>query len=123
MPIVIEGQRPLVGEVEVGGAKNAALPIMAATLLTPDEWWLENVPYIEDIRNMVKVLQHLGVAARFEGPHLLRVKATRISRASLPADLAQKMRASFLAVGPLLARFGQAEAPHPSYALRAARKF
>lgn len=113
MPIVIEGQRPLVGEVEVGGAKNAALPIMAATLLTPDECWLENVPYIEDIRNMMRVLHHLGVAARFEGPNCLRIKATRISKSYISKELAQKMRASFLVAGPLLARFGQAEAPHP----------
>lgn len=113
MPIVIEGQRPLVGEVQVGGAKNAALPIMAATLLTPDECWLENVPYIEDIRNMMRVLHHLGVAARFEGPNCLRIKATRISKSYISKKLAEKMRASFLVAGPLLARFGQAEAPHP----------
>lgn len=113
MPIVIEGKRRLVGEVEIGGAKNAALPIIVATLLTADECWLENVPYIEDIRNMVKMLQHLGVAARFEGPNTLRIKATRISTASLPRELAQRMRASFMMVAPLLARFGQAESPHP----------
>jgi len=113
MPIIIEGKRPLVGKVEIGGAKNAALPIIAATLLTADECLLENVPYIEDIRNMLRVLSHLGVAARFEGPHTLRIKATRISEATLPLDLAKRMRASFLIVGPLLARFGQAEAPHP----------
>lgn len=113
MPLVIEGKHPLKGEVEIGGAKNAALPIIAATLLTADECWLENIPYIEDIRNMVKLLHHLGVAARFEGPNTLRIKATRISKASLPLDLATKMRASFLIVGPLLSRFGQVEATHP----------
>lgn len=113
MPIVIEGRRPLNGEVVVGGAKNAALPIIAASLLTADEVLLENVPYIEDIRTLVKVLHGLGVAARFEGPNVLRIKATRISRSVLPHDLAQQMRASFLIVGPLLARFGHAQAPHP----------
>jgi len=113
MPILIEGKHPLIGHVTIGGAKNAALPIIAATLLTADECLLENVPYIEDIRNMVKGLHHLGVAARFEGPNSLRVKATRIARSTLPRDLAAKMRASFLIVGPLLARFGRAEAPHP----------
>lgn len=113
MPLVIEGQRALTGKVEIGGAKNAALPIIAATLLTADECLLENVPYIEDIRNMVRVLAGLGVAARFEGPNTLRIKATRISDATLPVDLATKMRASFLIVGPLLSRFGQAQAPHP----------
>ena len=113
MPIVIEGRTPLKGEVEILGAKNAALPIIAATVLTADECLLENVPYIEDIRSMVAVLHSMGVAARFEGPNVLRIKATRISRATLPLDLATKMRASFLIVGPLLSRFGQAEAPHP----------
>ena len=93
MPLVIEGKHPLYGEVEIGGAKNAALPIIAATLLTSDECLLENVPYIEDIRTMVEVLQHLGVAARFEGPNVLRIKATRISSASLPLRMARKMRA------------------------------
>ncbi|MFO7918436.1 MAG: UDP-N-acetylglucosamine 1-carboxyvinyltransferase [Anaerolineae bacterium] len=113
MPLVIEGQHKLEGQVRIGGAKNAALPIIAATLLTDDECLLENVPYIEDIRNIVKLLHHLGVAARFEGPNTLRIKATRISKANVPFALAKKMRASFLTVGPLLSRFGQAEAPHP----------
>ena len=113
MPITIEGRHRLEGHVRIEGAKNAALPVIAATLLTADECLLENVPYIEDIRNMVRLLHHLGVAVRFEGPNTLRIKATRISRASVPCDLATKMRASFLAVGPLLSRFGQAEAPHP----------
>ena len=113
MPLIIEGKHRLEGAVCIEGAKNAALPIMAATLLTADECLLENVPYIEDIRNMVRLLQHLGVAVRFEGRNTLRIKATRISKASVPSDLARRMRASFLAVGPLLSRFGQAEAPHP----------
>ena len=113
MPIVIEGKHPLRGGVLIGGAKNAALPIIASTLLTADECRLENVPYIEDTRNMVRLLHHLGVAARFEGPNTVRVKATRINKASIPPDLAKKMRASFLSVGALLARFGQAVAPHP----------
>jgi len=111
--MIIEGKRPLRGEVEIGGAKNAALPIIAATLLTSDDCLIENAPYIEDIRNMVDVLHQLGVAARFEAPNMLRIKATRINRSILPLDLARRMRASFLVVGPLLARFGQAEAPHP----------
>ena len=113
MSLIIEGKRPLQGRVVIGGAKNAALPIIAATLLTADECLLENVSDIEDIRNMVRVLHSMGVAARFEEPGRLRIKATRINRANLPIDLARAMRASFLIVGPLLSRFGQAEAPHP----------
>lgn len=111
--MIIEGKCPLDGHVEIGGAKNAALPIMAATLLTSDDCLIENAPYIEDIRIMVDVIHQLGVAARFEAPNVLRIKATRINRSILPLDLARRMRASFLVVGPLLARFGQAEAPHP----------
>lgn len=113
MPLIINGGVPLDGQVIIGGAKNSALPIIAATLLTADECLLENVPFIEDIRNMITVLHQMGVAARFEGPNALRIKATRISKATLSLDLATKMRASFLIVGPLLGRFGQAEAPHP----------
>ena len=113
MPLVIEGMYRLEGETTVAGAKNAALPIIAATLLTSDECLLENVPNIEDIRNMVRLLHRLGVPARFEGPSSLRIKAMRISDAELPLDLASVMRASFLSVGPLLSRFGQARAPHP----------
>jgi UDP-N-acetylglucosamine 1-carboxyvinyltransferase len=113
MPLIIEGKHRLQGSVGISGAKNAALPIIAATLLTADECVLENVPYIEDIRNMVRLLHHLGVAARFEGNTRLRVRATRISRSFLPTELAISMRASFLCVGPLLSRFGQATAPHP----------
>ncbi len=113
MTLIINGGRPLQGRVVIGGAKNAALPIIAATLLTADECLLENVPDIEDTRNMVRVLHSMGVAARFEGQGRLRIKATRINRANLPVDLARAMRASFLIVGPLLSRFGQAEAPHP----------
>ena len=62
MPVVIEGGRRLQGQVQVDGAKNAALPIIAATLLTSDDCLIENVPFIEDIRNMIKVLHHHGVA-------------------------------------------------------------
>ena len=65
MSLIIRGGRPLQGYINIGGAKNAALPIIAATLLTADECMLENVPDIEDIRNMVRVLHSMGVAARF----------------------------------------------------------
>ncbi|MEN6479720.1 MAG: UDP-N-acetylglucosamine 1-carboxyvinyltransferase, partial [Anaerolineales bacterium] len=101
MPLIIEGKRPLQGRVTISGAKNAALPIIAATLLTADECLLENVPDIEDIRNMVRVLHSMGVAARLEEHGRLRIRATRINRANLPIDLARTMRASFLIVGPL----------------------
>lgn len=113
MHIVVEGGYKLEGEVSISGAKNAALPILAATLLTPDECLLENLPNIEDIRTMIALLRSLGATVRVEGPHSVTVKAENLVRASVPPELATKMRASFLVVGALLGRLGQAEAPHP----------
>ena len=113
MPIVVEGGHKLNGEVSVAGAKNAALPILAATLLTPDECFLENLPDIEDMRTMASLLRSLGASVEVEGTHGVVVKADNLVRSSVPIDLATKMRASFLVVGSLLGRLGEAEAPHP----------
>jgi UDP-N-acetylglucosamine 1-carboxyvinyltransferase len=111
--IHIEGGHPLRGTVHIGGAKNAALPIMAACLLTPDWCVLSNVPDIEDIQTMVGVMEHLGAEIRFLGPHELAIRAEQIVRTRSPELLARRMRASFLVMGPLLARMGRAESPHP----------
>jgi len=113
MHIVVEGGPRLEGEVLVSGAKNAALPIMAATLLTSDECFLENLPDIEDIRTMICLLRHLGVSVTAEARHSLVFKAGNVQQFAIPTDLAIKMRASFLVVGALLGRIGQAKAPHP----------
>jgi len=113
MHIVVEGGCKLKGEVSVAGAKNAALPILAATLLTADECLLENLPDIEDIRTMINLLCCLGASVEVEGTHSVAVKAENLSKYSVPIDLATKMRASFLVVGSLLGRLGKAEAPHP----------
>lgn len=113
MRIFLEGGHPLQGEVEIGGAKNAALPILAATLLTDDECLLENVPCIEDVRTMIRVLEQLGVEIRVEGPHSISVRAEEVSSDTVPPDLATRMRGSFLVVGPLLSRFGRVTTPHP----------
>jgi UDP-N-acetylglucosamine 1-carboxyvinyltransferase len=113
MPIVVEGGHKLEGEISVAGAKNAALPILAATLLTADECYLENLPDIEDIRTMTHLLRGLGASVEMEGTHGVVVKADSLSQFSVPIDPATKMRASFLVVGSLLGRLGRAEAPHP----------
>jgi len=111
--LVIEGGRPLSGTVAIGGAKNAALPIMAACLLT-DEWCIvSNVPDIEDIQTMASAMRHLGAEVNFLGPHEVAIRAADLRAHAAPADLAGRMRASFLLVGPLLTRLGRAEAPHP----------
>ena len=111
--LVIVGGRPLFGTVEIGGAKNAALPIMAACLLT-DEWFIvSNVPDIEDIQTMAQVLRSFGAEVNFLGRHEVAIRAANLHSCRAPADLAQRMRASFLVMGPLLSRFGRSEAPHP----------
>lgn len=111
--IIIEGKLPLHGEVTISGAKNAALPIMAAALLTQDECYLEKVPHIQDILTMAEVLEALGAELRWLDSDSLVIRARQVNTAQVPAVLATRMRSSFLVMGPLLARFGQAEAPHP----------
>ena len=112
MHLVVEGGHKLDGEVSIAGAKNAALPILAAALLTADECFLENLPDIEDIRNMIALLRELGAAVNGV-EHGVVVKADNLRSSAISADLATRMRGSFLAVGPLLGRLGKAHAPHP----------
>jgi UDP-N-acetylglucosamine 1-carboxyvinyltransferase len=107
------GARPLQGTVTVRGAKNAMLPIMAATLLTQDPCVVENVPDIVDIHVMMRVLEHLGAHVALESQGHLKVEAADIRSRTTPEDLATQLRGSFLVMGPLLARFGQASAPRP----------
>lgn len=112
--IIIEGGRRLVGRVRVSGAKNAALPIMAAALLTADECVFENIPNIEDTRTMAELLSRLGASVVYDAPaHRIIVQARNVARFTAPPDLVQRMRASFLVTGPLLSRWGLAGAPHP----------
>jgi UDP-N-acetylglucosamine 1-carboxyvinyltransferase len=111
--LVIEGGLPLQGTVRVSGSKNAADYALAACLLTGEECILENVPDIEDVRLMASILQSLGAEARNEGNGVWRVRADRINRYGAPTELAVNQRASFLVMGPLLARFGQASCASP----------
>jgi UDP-N-acetylglucosamine 1-carboxyvinyltransferase len=109
---VIEGGRPLQGSVRAGGSKNAADYALAACLLTGEECVLENVPDIEDVRLMARILQSLGAEAKREGG-VWRVRASKIDRTDAPSDLAVNQRASFLVMGPLLARFREAACASP----------
>lgn len=111
--LVIEGGLPLQGTVRVGGSKNAADYALAACLLTGEECILENVPDIDDVRLMARILESLGAAVRNEGSGVWRVRADKINRYDAPSDLAVNQRASFLVMGPLLARFGQASCASP----------
>ena len=113
--LVIHGGNPLRGRVKIGGAKNAVLPIIAAALLgSRGESVLEDVPALEDVYTIAAVLQSLGVRAEYSpAEHRLRIDASRIATVSAPYDLVRKMRASFLIMGPLLAREGRAEISLP----------
>ena len=109
---VIEGPVRLAGEVAVSGAKNAALPCLAATLLTPEPVRLENLPDVADIRTMGKLLQHVGAdVVRDRG--CAAVEARTIGSADAPYDLVKTMRASVLVLGPLLARAGSVRVSLP----------
>jgi UDP-N-acetylglucosamine 1-carboxyvinyltransferase len=109
----ITGGPKLEGQVRISGAKNSALPAMAASLLTAGEVELTNMPLVADIRTMRRLLGELGVQAEFDRGHALRARAEHISSHEAPYDLVKTMRASVLALGPLLARTGKARVSLP----------
>jgi UDP-N-acetylglucosamine 1-carboxyvinyltransferase len=111
--LVIEGGTPLQGTVRVSGSKNAADYALSACLLTGEECVLENVPDIDDVRLMASILESLGAEVCNEGGGVWRVHADKINRLDAPSELAVNQRASFLVMGPLLARFGQASCASP----------
>ena len=109
----IEGGVPLHGEVELSGAKNAALPLMAAAILTRGKVVLHRVPRLADIETMIKVLRKLRVATEWSGPNTLEIQVEDESTAIAPYDLVRQMRASICVLGPLLARRGWARVALP----------
>jgi UDP-N-acetylglucosamine 1-carboxyvinyltransferase len=110
---VIEGGVPLRGTVRPAGNKNAALPILAACLLTADPVTLDNVPRIRDVEAMIELLCDIGADVEWLGPNRLRVWAADIAKTALDAELCTRIRASILFAGPLLARCGTADVPPP----------
>lgn len=110
---VIEGSYPLKGKIRASGNKNAALPCIAAALLTDDEVILENIPEIEDVSVMFRILKHLGSKVTWLGTNKYSIKTTDIKKAEIPAAEAKAVRASILFAGPLLARTGSVIFPPP----------
>ncbi|MFZ5799132.1 MAG: UDP-N-acetylglucosamine 1-carboxyvinyltransferase [Thermodesulfobacteriota bacterium] len=110
--IIIEGGHPLHGTVAISGAKNAALPLLAATLLCPGQHRLHNVPDLRDTRTMLKVLGTLGAVWSREGSSVI-LDTTSLTGTEAPYDLVKTMRASVLVLGPLLARTGYARVSLP----------
>ena len=106
----IQGGRALEGEIPISGAKNAVLPILAATLLTAEPCVIRNVPRLLDVQTTLALLQQLGASAEFGGPNEVSVCARAIHSQTAPYELVKTMRASILVLGPLLTRFGTAKA-------------
>ena len=109
----IRGGTPLQGNIRISGAKNAALPILAATLLTRDVSSLSNVPHLNDVTTMVELLGALGAEVSVDETTMLQVSAAALTNQRAPYELVKTMRASILVMGPLLARFGVAEVSFP----------
>jgi UDP-N-acetylglucosamine 1-carboxyvinyltransferase len=110
---VIEGGVPLSGTITPAGNKNGALPIIAACLLTDDEVILRNVPRISDVESMLMLLEGLGATVQWREPGEVAIDASGVSTQEPDRGLAERIRASFLVAGPLLARFGRAVMPPP----------
>ncbi|MFC1885221.1 UDP-N-acetylglucosamine 1-carboxyvinyltransferase [Thermodesulfobacteriota bacterium] len=110
--IVIKGGNPLKGAVKISGAKNSALPVLAACILTGGDHLLENIPGLKDIKTMKLILEKLGVRLQKDGP-VLKVNSDNLTCYETPYEQVKTMRASILILGPLLARYGKAKISLP----------
>ena len=110
--LIVEGGRPLSGEVRISGAKNAALPLIAATLLAPGKHILRNVPDLRDTRTFIRLMGELGVTSERKGD-VVTLDSTNLVHAEASYDLVKTMRASVLVLGPLVARLGRAKVSLP----------
>ena len=111
---VIEGSYPIRGRIRASGNKNAALPCIAASLLTAEPVTLENIPEIEDVHVMLEILSELGCTVkRLEKPGHYTIDASGVSGTDVPPELSRRIRASILLAGPLVARLGRAQLPPP----------
>jgi UDP-N-acetylglucosamine 1-carboxyvinyltransferase len=110
---VITGGKTLSGEIEAGGAKNAAFPLLAASLLTSEECRISNIPLIEDVFRMVEIMESIGVKAEWIEKKTLKIKADEMDPSKIREKLVLLLRGSVLLLGPLLARFGEVSLPKP----------
>ncbi|MET0986655.1 MAG: UDP-N-acetylglucosamine 1-carboxyvinyltransferase [Steroidobacteraceae bacterium] len=111
--LLITGGVPLEGEVRISGAKNAALPILAATLLAAKPVSIGNVPHLQDVTTMIELLGRMGVSVTIDDRMRVEVDASTLNDSTAPYELVRKMRASILVLGPLLARYGHADVSLP----------
>lgn len=111
--LIIEGGQPLYGEVRVAGAKNSVLPVLAASILADEPLLVQNVPHLKDVTTMVELLGRLGAKVSLEESNNIRIDPTAINSPRAPYDLVKTMRAAVVVLGPLLAKFGEAEVSLP----------
>lgn len=111
--LIIKGNIPLNGEIRISGAKNAALPILAASLLSDSPIQISNIPHLQDVTTIVSLLGQMGVRITLDERSNIEVDASRLSSFHAPYELVRTMRASVLVLGPLLSRFGEAEVSLP----------
>ena len=109
----VEGGHRLQGTIRPAGNKNAALPMVAATLLTEEEVVLENVPAIRDVKTLIQLLEMLGAEAKWTGPNEVTVNARDVGRTPADSSAAARIRASILLAGPMVARVGAMQLPPP----------
>src|SRR3989454_8892246 len=109
----VSGGRPLKGTIHPAGNKNAALPILAATLLADGPCRIDNVPHIRDVETMLELLAHLGAVVAWTAPNAVEVNTARAEPRGLDPKLCARIRASILLAGPMLARFGRVSLPPP----------
>ena len=118
---LIRGGKPLKGVVEVMGAKNVTFPLLAATLLTKEPCQVSNLPLIEDVFKMLKILERMGAKIKWLGERQIEIKCSDIDPSLIPYDVISFFRGSILLLGPLLARFGKIKFPPPGGCLIGAR--
>ncbi|MEA1940540.1 MAG: UDP-N-acetylglucosamine 1-carboxyvinyltransferase, partial [Candidatus Caldatribacteriota bacterium] len=111
--LIITGGNKLKGKVKISGAKNSALSIIAAALLTKDACILKNVPHLSDVDIMIEVIKKLGVEVEWQGENILCINSNSFNNYKAPYELVKMMRASFLVMGPLLARLKKAKISLP----------
>lgn len=111
--LIIHGNIPLIGEVRISGAKNAALPILAASLLTGEKVQISNIPHLQDVTTIMSLLGQMGVHLTLDECAHIEVDASNVHSLHAPYELVRTMRASVLVLGPLLGRFGKAEVSLP----------
>ena len=109
----IKGGNPLVGEVEIGGAKNAALPILAAAIMTDETVYVDNIPDVRDTKVLLKAMQSIGVIIKHEGRHRVMINASQISDLVVEDENIKKIRASYYLIGALLGKYKRAEVALP----------